>query len=474
MDKTNTAIHYDLIIIGAGSGNSIPGPEFSDWKIAIIDSGKFGGTCLNVGCIPTKMFVYPADLAYNVANAEKLGLDFPPPKISWADIVERIFPNRIDQIAASGEAYRRGPETPNIDVYNHQAHFIAPKTIATGIDGKDYVITADQIVLATGSRPQIPQIIADSGVRYYTNEDVMRLSAQPKSMIILGGGFIAAEFAHVFASLGTEVTVVNRSPMLRKMDEDISRTFNELNRQRFNLHLGRTVAAVENITDGVRMVLDNGEVLEAEILLVATGRIRNSDNLGLEAAGVAVLPDGRIDVDIFGRSLSDPNIWALGDLIAPEMLKHVANAHARTISHNLEQLHDGQMSTDNLQPLPQMPVPAAVFSAPQIASVGLTEAQALESEFTITVKIQKYGDTAYGWAMEDQDSFCKLIADRNTGKLLGAHYLGPQASTLIQQMITVITHDIDLREYARSQYWIHPALAEVTENAILGLEFAAH
>lgn len=180
--------------------------------------------------------------------------------------------------------------------------------------------------------------------------------------------------------------------------------------------------------------------------------------------GINMTPDNRIEVDEYGRSTSAEGVWALGDVSSPYMLKHVANAEMRAVRHNL--LHP-----DNMQPMPHDHVPSAVFTHPQIATVGLTERQAREAGFDITVKVQNYGDVAYGWAMEDTEGICKLIADRTTGKLLGAHYLGEQAATLIQQMITVMAFDLDVREVATKQYWIHPALPEVTENALLGLEF---
>lgn len=174
--------------------------------------------------------------------------------------------------------------------------------------------------------------------------------------------------------------------------------------------------------------------------------------------------DGRVSVDEYGRSTSAEGVWALGDVSSPYMLKHVANAEMRAVRHNL--LHP-----DDLQKMPHENVPSAVFTNPQIATVGLTEREARRAGHNITVKIQKYGDVAYGWALEDTTGIAKLIADKDTGKLLGAHFLGPQASTLVQQMITVMAFDLDVREVATKQYWIHPALPEVTENALLGLEF---
>ena len=456
--------HYDLIIIGTGSGNSIPGPEFEDKSIAIIEKGTFGGTCLNVGCIPTKMYVYAADAALETAQAGRLGVNAQVNSVDWSGMVTRIFENRIDPIAGGGEEYRRGPQTPNIDVYDQHAVFVGERTLRTGQGQQQKIISGDQVVIAAGSRPFIPNSIAASGVRYYTNEDIMRLPEQPKSMVIIGGGYIAMEFAHVFEALGTEVTIISRSSLLRSLDTELGEQFNAIASQRYRLLSGRTTIGAEETTEGVTVRLDDGTSVTAEVLLVATGRLPNGDQLDLASAGIEMTDDGRVRVDEYGRSTTAQGVWALGDVSSPYMLKHVANAEMRAVRHNL--LHP-----DNLRKMPHDHVPAATFTYPQVATVGLTEEQAREQGHNLTVKVQKYGDVAYGWAMEDTTGICKLIADRDTGKLLGAHYMGPQASTLVQQMITVLAFDLDVRDFAAKQYWIHPALPEVTENALLGLEF---
>jgi mycothione reductase len=465
-DASKTAVdqHYDVVIIGSGSGNSIPGPEFDDRSIAIIEEGTFGGTCLNVGCIPSKMYVHTADTALDIDGAARLGLHATIDSVDWPGIVKRIFGDRVDPIAAAGEEYRRGPRTPNIDVYDQHAVFIGERTLRTGQGARQKTISGDQVVIAAGSRPMIPEAIADSGVRYHTNEDIMRLPELPKSLVIIGGGYIAMEFAHVFDALGTDVTIIPRSTLLRKLDEDLHDRFNTLAAKRFDIRSGRTPTGADQTDDGVTVHLDDGTSATGEVLLVATGRIPNGDLLDLPSAGIEMTDDGRISVDDYGRSTSAHGVWALGDVSSPYMLKHVANAEMRAVRHNL-------LNPENLQQMPHDHVPAATFTHPQIAAVGMTESQAREHGHKVTTKVQSYGDVAYGWALEDTTGICKLIADQDTGKLLGAHYMGPQASTLIQQMITVLAFDLDVREFAAKQYWIHPALPEVTENALLGLKF---
>ncbi|GAB3085844.1 mycothione reductase [Corynebacterium aquatimens] len=465
--------HYDIIIIGSGSGNSFPTEEFDDCSIALVEEGpRFGGTCLNSGCIPTKMYVVAADTAATAADSSKLGIDMTFEGADWPAIVDRVFAHRVDIIARGGEDYRRGDECPNVNLYNGHAEFTGPKTLRTSIDGEPATISGDTIIIAAGSRPFIPPVIAESGVEFHTNEDIMRLPQQPESLTILGGGYIAMEFAHVFQSLGTHVRIVNRSPLMRHLDKDIHDRFNAQAAPRYETHLGRVVTAATTSPDGgVTLTLDDDTTVTSSALLVATGRVPNSDRLGLEASGIDVRDDGRIVVDDYGRTTCD-GVWAVGDVSSPYMLKHVANAELRAVRHNVLCVADAQNdpSRAGMIPLPHDHVPSAVFTYPQLASVGMTEQQALDAGHDVTCKIQAYGDVAYGWAMEDTTSAVKLIADRSTGRLLGAHYMGPQAATLIQQMVTVMAFDLDLRKVARHQYWIHPALTEVTENAILGLD----
>ena len=458
--------HYDVAIIGTGSGNSILTPEFDDKKVAIIEEGTFGGTCLNVGCIPTKMFVLAADTALQAREAQRLNVDLEFHGADWQAIQKRVFADRIDQIASGGEAYRRGDECPNVTVYDMHASFIGPKTLATGQGGVEKQISADTIILAAGARPFIPEWAED--VPFHTNEDIMRLEELPRSLTIVGGGFIAMEFAHIFDGLGCEVTIVNRSPLMRALDTELHERFNELANERFTTHIGRTVSSARERDGQVELTLDDATVVASEALLIATGRVPNGDRLNAEAGGVELREDGRVKVDEYGRTTAE-GVWALGDVSSPFQLKHVANAEQRAVTHNVLAAMRG---SDELVPMPHEHVPYAVFTHPQIAVVGLTEQQARDAGHDVTVKVQNYGDVAYGWALEDTTGLVKLVADRNTGKLLGAHLLGPQASTLIQQLLTVMAYDLDLREVVRRQYWIHPALPEVIENALLGLDLA--
>jgi len=452
--------HHDLVVIGTGSGNTFVDERFADWDVAFVEHGVFGGTCLNVGCIPTKMYVWAADVAEAVRTSARYGVDASIDKVRWADIRDRIF-GRIDPISAGGREYRI-ERSPNVTVYEGHAAFTGPRTLS--VDGTTE-LTANQVVVAAGGRPAVPRAIIESGLPYETSDTVMRLDTQPERLVIVGGGYIAAEFAHVFSALGTQVTVVVRgSRMLRSHDETISTAYTELISQRLDVRLATQVREVTGRPGALRVALDDGSEVAADTLLVATGRIPNGDRMNLGAAGIATHSDGRIEVDRFQRTSAD-GVWALGDVSSPWALKHVANREAKVVGHNLTH-PDDLVETDHRH------VPSAVFTEPQVASVGETEDMVRMSGLDYTVKIQRYGDVAFGWAMEDTTGLCKVIAERATGRLLGAHLMGPQASSLIQPLIQAMSFGLGAREMATGQYWIHPALPEVVENALLGLEIS--
>jgi mycothione reductase len=458
---TPTPIEYDLIVIGTGSGNSLIGPEMEGWRIAIVERGVFGGTCINRGCVPTKMFVYPADLAEAARHGERLGVHTHFDGADWPAIVHRVF-GRIDPISEGGRNYRDG--LPNIDLYEGAAHFVGEReleVLGTRIRGA-------QVVLATGARSFIPDVPGLADVPFHTSDSIMRLGHQPRHLVIMGGGFIAAEFAHVFGALGTVVTVINRGHhLLRAEDDDIAARFTELAATRLDLVTGADIHHVRRTDDGVAIELtcDSGErVIEGDVLLVATGRVPNGDQLHAETAGIEVDARGAVVVDRYGRTTA-PGVWALGDVNGRHQLKHMANGEAKVVRHNLSHPHD-------LREYDARPAPHAVFSHPQIGAVGLTEREARHRQeqtgAPYCVITHDYAGAAYGWAMEDTTSFCKLIGDPLTRRVIGAHVIGPQASLLVQLLVQGI-HLGNTADEIVSQVWIHPALSEVVEQALLKL-----
>ncbi|MBI3226226.1 MAG: mycothione reductase [Mycolicibacterium cosmeticum] len=459
--------HYDLTIIGSGSGNSIPDsgydPRYGDMRIALCEQGTFGGTCLNVGCIPTKMFVYAAEVAHTIRDSARFGIDAHIDGVRWPDIVDRVF-GRIDPIAAGGESYKRG--LPNIDVYGHHTRF-------TGSQDGRYLLrtdagdefSSDRVVIAAGSRASVPPAIDDCGVAYHTSDTIMRIKELPEHLVIVGGGFVAAEFAHVFSALGVRVTVVVRGPgLLTHCDETICHRFTDLATAKWDLRTHVNVTGSRTEAGRTVLELDDGTEIDTDVLLVATGRVPNGDQLDAEKAGVTV-EDGSVAVDEYQRTTAR-GIFALGDVSSDYQLKHVANHEMRVVRHNL--LLDWD-DTAAMVASDHRFVPSAVFTDPQLAMVGLTEAEAREAGHDIVVKVQEYGDTAYGWAMEDTTGVVKLIGQRGTGRILGAHVMGHQASSIIQPLIQAMSLGQTAKAIANGQYWIHPALPEVIENALLGL-----
>ncbi len=443
---------FDLIIVGSGSGNSIPG-YLDDWRIAIVERDVFGGTCLNRGCIPSKMFVYPADVAVAAGSSAKLGIDTHFDGADWTAIRDRVF-GRIDPIAEGGREYR-ATGTPNVTLIEGTADFIDERTL--DVEGRR--ITAPAILLAAGARPVVPPITGLMETGFHTSDSIMRLPELPRRLGIIGGGFIAVEMGHVFSGLGSHVTVFNRSnTLLREFDHDISARFTEVFGQRVDLMLGHVPTKVERVADGIKITCAIGETIVDE-LLVATGREPNSDLLNVDAAGLECHHHGTVAVDDT-MATNVPGIWAIGDLANNYQLKHLANAEAAVafwnIAHPDEQRHVSYKA-----------VPSAVFSNPQVATVGLTEREATAQGRTFRVGQRDYGGTAYGWAMADETGFAKVLVDDRTGLIIGAHILGPQASSIIQPLVQAMQFDQPAEDVARQVFYIHPALTEVVENALL-------
>ena len=475
MDSEN-AQHFDLIIVGGGSGNAIISRDFSHLSIALIDNGQhFGGTCLNAGCIPTKMFVHVADIAADSRDSSPLGLHLSPGVLDWPAIRARVF-GRTDAVSDAGLA-NRVDKIPNVTVFRETFVF----TDTHELRGDSGVrLRGDRIVIASGSRPRqladVPAIEnlvgadeepAQSGI--HTSDTIMRIEALPESLVIIGGGAVGVEFAHVFSALGVDVTQVVRAATLltgNSTDEAIATTFTEQAKRSWRVITGTNVRRVSPTTGPSRyqIDLDDGSRLEAEAVLVALGRIPNADTLGLAEVGFDLHADGRLVVDDRQRVLCGAtaleSIYALGDVSSAWQLKHVANHQGRVVQHNLLNPHDLIGGDPG-------PVVAAIFSRPQVASFGPTERMAPDDAIVVT---RRYGSTAWGWALEDTENFCKLIVDRATGVLLGAHLVGPEASILIQPLVMAASLGLPVAGLARAMYWPHPAATEIVENALLDAE----
>ena len=447
--------HHDLLIIGAGSGNTVIGPEHDHLDIAIAEPAEFGGTCMNRGCIPSKMLVYAADLSLNAQMANKLGVDSSFSGVDWNGIQTRIF-GRIDPIAEAGLNYRE--ELQNVTVYRDKAAFISENTLALAGE----VVSADQIVIAAGAHPAIPQLSGLNETPFHTSDSIMRIDSLPDRIVIIGGGFIAIEMAHIFGSFGSEVTMILRGEeFLSEADLSIRERITKIYKDRFTVH---TTEEVEHVSYEEKFLINlkQGSEIETDELLMATGRNPNTVFLEPSKGGIDCDKNGYVITDDYLRT-SAKGVWALGDVTNPLQLKHTANAEARIISHNL-------LNPENLVKIDRSVTPKAVFGNPQIATVGFTEDDLLNDEVPYLKSIRDYSDTAFGWAMEDEQGFVKLLIDPATRLLLGAHIIGYQASTLIQQLVTAMSISMTVDELAHNQLYVHPALTEVIEQALLGFE----
>ncbi|WP_420452027.1 mycothione reductase [Ilumatobacter sp.] len=449
---------YDLIIVGSGSGNSIP-DHLRGWRVALVERSTFGGTCLNVGCIPSKMFVLPADKALEASHSEKLGIRTTFEGADWGAIRDRVF-GRIDPISAGGRDYRANG-TPDLTLIEGTARLtgeVVDGAHVLDVDGRS--IAARHVLLAAGARPTSPPIPGLDEVGFHTSDTIMRLESQPEHLGIIGGGFIAVEMGHVFAGLGSRVTVLNRSDtLLRGFDDDIRRRFVEVFGERVDLRLGHVPESVVRRDDGgIAIEHPDGEVVVDEVL-VATGRRPNTDLLDVAAAGIECDDDGTVHVDDT-MATNVAGIWAIGDLTNSYQLKHLANAEAKIAFWNITH-------PDDIRHQSYAAVPGAVFSNPQVATVGLTEAEARAAGLPIRVGRRDYSGTAYGWALVDETSFAKVIVHADTGMILGGHVLGPQAATLIQPIVQAMQLGTTAACVAHDVFYIHPALTEVVENALL-------
>ncbi|MFV2039715.1 MAG: mycothione reductase, partial [Acidimicrobiales bacterium] len=407
-------------------------------------------------CIPSKMFVYAADTIEAVRHSSRLGLDLSVEAVRWPDIVDRVF-GRIDPIAAGGEKYRETLE--NVTVYKAHARFTGPRSIEVG----DLEISADHIVIATGATPNIPAVNGLDVAGYHTSDTIMRVPEVPPRLAILGGGYIATEMAHVFEAMGSDVTLLVRGPrLLRLEDEEVSERFTEVFAERARLLLGAPIDSVHRVDNGelcIEVSIDGHQVdVRADEILVAAGRTPTSEGLDLHRAGIET-HEGYVVSDSYMRTNVD-GVWALGDITNADQLKHTANAEAKVVAHNIANPLD-------MKEVDLWPTPHAVFSHPQVASVGATEQELRGAGANYLVGRTDYGSTAYGWAMEDTTGFCKVLADAESRLLLGAHIIGPQASTLIHQLIQGMKFNQTVDELARGFLYIHPALSEVVENALL-------
>ena len=451
--------HFDVLVVGSGSGMMIADASVNSGKtVALVEKGKLGGTCLNVGCIPSKMVIYPADLVNIIKHAEELGVKAKIESIDFNGIMKRTRDFVAHDRQPMEEAIN---QVEGLTYYHVKGEFIDDYTMRVG----DETIKADNIFLVSGARPLIPPLKGIESVPYLTNENIWELKEKPESMVIVGGGFIACEMAHFFSSMGVNVTLLSRSPRLIKQAEpEISDILITSMRQRMHIETDIEVTEVEKTGEKLKIIAQEktGETKEyvASHILLSAGRKSNADLLKVENTGVEVDDRGYIVVDEEYQT-SKPRIWALGDAIGKAMYKHVANKEAEIVWHAFSHGHSHPLNYDL--------VPYAVFSWPQVASVGLTEAEARERGYEFYIGEYNYIDTAKGAAMAEEDGYVKVIITRDNYKILGAHIVGLYAPILIQEVINVMNVGEGTVHPLIDALHIHPALPEVVQRAFYNI-----
>jgi mycothione reductase len=451
--------HYDIMVIGSGCGALIAEEAVSHGlKVAFVDRGPLGGTCLNLGCIPSKMLIYPADRIVEIQEAKKLGIRAEITNIDFRSIMERMRKN----IKESRNHIREGVvQTKEMDFYEGEGHFVGDYTLEVNKEK----IKAKKIFIATGSRPLIPPIKGLDSISYHTNETVLQMTKKPESLIIIGGGYIAVEYGHFFAAMGTKVTIVEMADRLVLAEEpEISEVLKKALSNRMDIYTNTLAEEVQKNDDGITVIAKdrttgNPREFSAQSLLVAVGRRSNADLLHVEKTGIELDKRGFIQVNEYLES-SKKNIFAVGDANGQQMFTHVANREAALMVQN--ELHNIKMKMD------YSAIPHAVYSYPQIASVGLTE-EAAGKDHDILVSRVKYRDVAKGEAMMEKEGFVKAIIEKETEHILGFHIVGPYAPILIQEVVNAMTSE-GYGDEINQAIHIHPAMSEIIPLTINSAE----
>jgi dihydrolipoamide dehydrogenase len=452
---------YDLIAIGTGSVMDIVNAVIQDnprLKVAVIDKDEPGGICLTRGCIPSKILLYSAELVRTIERAAEFGVEVEVKKIDFEKVMNRM--RRI--IFSEINMIRQGlSHFENIDYYPAVAEFTAPYTLRIG----DNVITSKMIMLCTGSKPLIPPIKGLEEAGYHTSDSVLRMNKLPTSVVVIGGGYIAAEYGYFFSAMGSKVTIVGRNPQFLPDEEpEVSALAKREMQKHMQIITNHEVREARKLSSDTKKLIavnrENGKEIEitAEEILVASGRVSNADILHPEKGGVKTDEEGWIIVDEHMET-NQPNVWALGDADGKYPFKHVANYEAKVVFQNA-------ILKQNVK-VDYRAVPHAVFTYPEIASVGFKEKEAIEKfgKDNVLIGIHRYEDTAKGEAMNAKDYFVKVIVEKRNMKILGAHIIGPHASVLIQEIITAMNTSDQTAESILDGMHIHPALSEVVQRA---------
>jgi dihydrolipoamide dehydrogenase len=452
--------NYDVIAIGSGAGVIISDEAASqDLKVALIDKGPLiGGTCLNWGCIPSKMLIYTADRIVEIEEAKKLGIEAEVKNINFLSIMERMRKSRQEDQVHIREGVK---QSKNLDFYEGEGYFVGDYLLE--VNGEK--LKGERICIASGSRVLVPPIKGLENVDYLTNESVLELKERPDSLIIIGGGYVAVEFGHFFAAMGTEVTILEMADRLVLSEEpEISDLLKSELSKRMGVHTNALAEEVKKGEHGVVVVTkdtNTGKRREfaAQRIMMAVGRRSNADILKVDNTGVETDRKGFIKVNEYLET-NRKGIFAIGDANGQQMFRHMANREAEIVVQNA--FYGTKIKVDYSS------VPHAVYSHPQIASVGMTEVKAREG-YNVLIGETKYFDIAKGEAMMEKQGFAKVIVEKDSSKILGFHIIGPYAPELIQEVVNAMTSGGGMEELGQGIH-IHPALSELVQYTLNSLE----
>ena len=451
---------YDVVVLGSGCGLEIARQAAGKGKrVALVEPGPLGGTCLNLGCVPSKMLIAPADSVVELQRAKRLGVRVAIESIDAPAIMRRM---RNGRAGSQTRLQRSVGELEGVDYLRAAGRFVAPGVV--DVRGKQ--VSAPLIFVAAGARPLIPSVPGLESVDYLTNDSLLELTELPESLIIMGGGYIAAEYCHFFAAMGTRVTVLEMADRLVTSEEpELAATLEQELSKRARVVTGAKVVSVATRRDGVSVTArmgDGGKTtsFNAARLLVAVGRRSNADLLQVDKAGIRTDKRGFIEVDSRMKT-NVKDVYAIGDINGKAMFRHAANVQAAVAAANA--LHGVDVEMD------YRALPHAVYSSPQIASVGLTEAQAREVGHDVFVAMTAYSSVAKGEALREDAGFTKAVVKRGTETILGFHIIGPYAPMLIQEVVNAMQSGGNVDEIARGVH-IHPELTELIPSSFEGLE----
>ena len=446
-------VEFDVIVIGTGGGAKLIRPIANlGHSVAVIEQGKLGGTCLNHGCIPSKMLIHPADLIRDIEEGRQVNVVGRVPEIDYAALINRTTESIEKDSNAIGPIYEAHP---NITLFQGTGRFVGPLEIE--VNGQ--TIRGKKIFISAGVRPRIPPIPGLADTPFLTHKEALRLKKKPRSITIIGGGFIAVELGHFFSACGIGVTILSRSELLKEYDADL--------RDEFLPEFMNTLTVHDNCTfeqvtyDGALFsttIVKDGKshIIRSDQLLVATGMVSNSDILNVAAAGIETLSDGSIKVDDH-LNTSAASVWAFGDIIGMPYYRHKANFEGEYLFRSLFE----NPTTDALK---YPPMPWAFFTYPQIAGFGPSETDLAAQGIPYVVGKNTYKDSAMGMAYRSKYGFVKLIFDAQTKKLLSAFAIGPNAATMTHMPLAFAQMNATLDDLLATIY-IHPALPEIVRNA---------